>query len=179
MRRAPAVLAAVLLLLVGCGEDRPSKVAGVPIENFAEVAPGVYRGAQPDSAGFQALKDLGVKTIVNLRSGHDDAPLAAPQGIDVVGIPMSAGMTCAPPSEDAVKAFFAVVADPARRPVFFHCAQGCDRTGTMCALFRIEVDGWTPERALEEMRAFGWHDGAYGALADFVRAYKPRGLAKR
>jgi len=43
---------------------------GVPYA--AEVAPGLYRGGQPDAAGIAWLKSIGVKTIVNLRHFHGD-----------------------------------------------------------------------------------------------------------
>lgn len=166
--------------LAACTPDS-SRLAdkSVPIENFAKVEDGVYRGAQPNAAGFSALKDLGVKTIVSLRAKHDDRAEAAPLGIDVVSIPISAGLTLDPPSDADIRAFFDVVLDPARRPVFFHCAEGKDRTGTMCALYRMEIDGWTPERAHDEMVAFGWHDDIYKALGKFVLDYKPRGFATR
>ena len=147
-----------------------------PIANFAQVAPVLYRGAQPDAAGFLALKDLGVRTVVNLRSRHDDAQLAAPAGIDVVTIEMKAALDADPPTDEDVRAFFAVVTDPARQPVFVHCAQGKDRTGTMCALWRMEADGWTAARALEEMRTFGFHEAMYGDLAKFVLGYRTKGL---
>ena len=151
--------------------------AGVAIPNFAKVADGVYRGSQPDAAGFRALKELGVRTVINLRARHDDAPFAGPLGIDVINLPMKARLGIHPPDETEVGRFFEVVLDPSRRPVFFHCAQGMDRTGTFGALYRIEIDGWTPERAYDEMREFGWHDEIYPALGKFVRAYRPRGFA--
>ena len=72
--------------------------------------------------------------------------------------------------------FFTTVLDPSKRPVFFHCAQGMDRTGTFCALYRIEIDGWTNERAHAEMREFGWHDELYRAIGRFVLAYRPQGF---
>jgi hypothetical protein len=36
---------------------------------------------------------------------------------------------------------------------------GADRTGTMCALYRIAVQGWTKEEAVLEMTegSFGFH----------------------
>jgi len=48
----------------------------------------------------------------------------------------------------------------------------------MAALYRIEVDGWTPEQAIEEMDHFGFRDW-YRDLDRFVRDYRPRGFAKR
>ena len=171
-----------LLLLAACAgapaaTDHGAIAAVVPVANFAEVESGLYRGAQPDAAGFRALRDMGVRTIVNLRSMHDDGPLVAPLGLALVNIPMPTLPDIDPPTDAEIRTFFDVVLDPARRPVFVHCAQGKDRTGTMCALYRIEVDGWTPARAIEEMRSFGYHEFFYGELEEFVRRYEPRGLA--
>ena len=151
---------------------------GVPIDNFAEVAAGVYRGEQPDDAGFAALKKLGVKTIVNFQTKKDDHAAAAPLGLDVVDIPMPTHPYIDPPTDAQVKQFFDVVLDPARRPVFVHCAGGRDRTGTMCALYRMEIDGWTKEKALDEMYAFGFHahQDDFNGLEAFVKNYKLRGF---
>src|SRR4029079_5793767 len=38
----------------------------------AEVAPGLYRGGQPDAAGVAWLKAKGFKTVLNLRHYHGD-----------------------------------------------------------------------------------------------------------
>ncbi len=67
--------------------------------------------------------------------------------------------------------------DPKNQPGFFHCARGKDRTGTFAALWRIEVDGWTPDEAIEEMQAFGYHN-YFDNLIAFVRDYKPRGFKR-
>src|SRR5258708_1474103 len=57
---------------------------GVPpscgILNFGRVDERVYRGAQPDKSALAGLKQLGVKTIINLRMAHDvlvEEPLQA------------------------------------------------------------------------------------------------------
>lgn len=38
---------------------------------------------------------------------------------------------------------------------FVHCRRGCDRTGFVCALYRVLVDGWKIERAWEEAKGCG------------------------
>ncbi|HMF43965.1 MAG TPA: hypothetical protein VKQ32_25000, partial [Polyangia bacterium] len=38
----------------------------------AEVAPGLYRGGQPNAEGVAWLKSIGVKTVLNLRHYHGD-----------------------------------------------------------------------------------------------------------
>lgn len=46
-----------------------------------------------------------------------------------------------------------------RQPVLLHCQHGSDRTGTMCAMYRICVEGWTKKDAIEEMKKgdYGYH----------------------
>ena len=46
--------------------------------------------------------------------------------------------------------------DPGRLPVFVHCRQGADRTGMMCAMYRIVVCGWTKPEAIDEMKNGGF-----------------------
>lgn len=55
--------------------------------------------------------------------------------------------------------FLRIVTDPKRTPVLVHCQHGADRTGTMCATYRISVQGWTKAEALREMTegGFGFH----------------------
>ena len=55
-----------------------------------------------------------------------------------------------PPSQAEVARFLEIVSDPANQPVLVHCRNGVDRTGYMLGLYRIEADGWSPERAARE-----------------------------
>ena len=49
---------------------QPVKLSGVP--NLYRVSGELYRGDQPSPQGMQNLKNLGLKTILNLRSFHSD-----------------------------------------------------------------------------------------------------------
>ena len=52
----------------------------------------------------------------------------------------------------------------------------------MCAVYRIEHDGWPPAQALDEMRRFGFEpgkDAAAGAYASYVLNYRRRNEASR
>jgi protein tyrosine phosphatase (PTP) superfamily phosphohydrolase (DUF442 family) len=141
---------------------------GLP--NLARIEPDLYRGAQPEPAGFIALRELGVRTIVNLRSDHSDrddiAAAGLPDGMfDLVELPMIASRV----GEEEVRAFLAVAVDPSRRPLFFHCKHGADRTGAMAASYRVVVRGWAPEDAIAEMTSggFGFHT-VFRGLPEFV-----------
>jgi protein tyrosine/serine phosphatase len=149
----------------------------LPIGNAAKMADGIWRGAQPDAKGLKALRDRGFKTILNLRSYHSERDEAERLGLSVVEISIQADLLGSePPTERQLRRFFEVLLDPNARPVYFHCAHGADRTGTMAALYRIEVEGWTNDEAVDEMMAFGYHT-IYKDLIDFVKTYKRRGFA--
>lgn len=47
----------------------------------------------------------------------------------------------------------------AETPVLVHCSHGADRTGLVCALYRIHFQNWEKEEALAEMLegGFGYH----------------------
>ncbi len=132
---------------------QPIEITGVP--NLRKVSDTLYRSAQPTADGMRNLKQMGIRTVVNLRSFHSDRDEIGNSGLAYEHIFMK---TWHPEKEDAVR-FFQVVTDPMRTPVLVHCQHGADRTGTMCALYRVIVDGWTKEEAVREMTAggFGFH----------------------
>ncbi|HUT77167.1 MAG TPA: tyrosine-protein phosphatase [Polyangia bacterium] len=172
-------VAAATLILAACGAEsgaaardprwaEPIEVAGLP--NLHRVDDGLYRGAQPDPGGFAALRELGVRTVIDLRSSHSDLEVVRaagldPDAFDLVAIPMSPSGI----SDDEILAFLRVAADPARRPVFVHCRYGADRTGTTVAAYRVVVQGWTPEAAVAEMKDGGFgHHSIYRGLRQTV-----------
>lgn len=66
--------------------------------------------------------------------------------------------------------------DPARRPIYVHCQHGVDRTGTIMAIYRMELEGWSNLEAFAEMDHFGAHR-IWMDLRNFVRGYKPLGVS--
>lgn len=127
---------------------------GLP--NFHRVSDALYRGAQPETKGFLELQGQGIRTIVNLRSFHSDAMMITGLGMSYEHIYMKAWH---PEDEDIVR-FLKMATDPARTPVFVHCMHGADRTGLLCAIYRVAVQGWTKDEAIREMTegGFGYHE---------------------
>ena len=136
------------------------------LENFHRVSDNLYRGAQPDADGFRQLKAMGVKTVVNLRSFSSDRGKIGDTGLGYEHIYMKAWH---PETKEVVR-FLQIVGDPARRPVFVHCKHGSDRTGTLCAVYRIFIQGWSKEDAIEEMTrgGYGFHR-TFDGLPEFLR----------
>ena len=152
------------VLLCGCASndwkcsDSPFwaqsvQVKGVP--NLYKVSDDLYRSAQPTAEGMKNLEKIGIKTIVNLRSFHSDRDEIGDTGLQCERIYLKLWR---PEEEDAVK-FLRIVTDPSKTPVLVHCQHGSDRTGIMCALYRVAVEEWDKEVALCEMTqgGFGFH----------------------
>jgi protein tyrosine phosphatase (PTP) superfamily phosphohydrolase (DUF442 family) len=156
---APAVL--VLVLSAGSAlaagpAERPSEwavaVAGTTVQNLYRIEDGFFRGAQPTADGFKELAGLGVKTVLDLSGGGDDQLLKG-GSLKLIHVPMSAfGLR-----DDRVLKALQTMADPGNRPLMIHCQHGADRTGALVALYRVVVQGWTKEKAVEEMNRGGYH----------------------
>jgi protein tyrosine phosphatase (PTP) superfamily phosphohydrolase (DUF442 family) len=145
-------------LLSDSSNERPTHW-GVRIEdypglpNLHKVDDGLYRGAQPTEAGFQQLKSLGIKTVVNLRSFHSDRKQCRRNQLEYEKIDVQAWEA----EEEEVIEFLKLAIDPEKRPIFVHCHHGADRTGMMIACYRMAVQNWTREEALQEMREGGYN----------------------
>jgi protein tyrosine phosphatase (PTP) superfamily phosphohydrolase (DUF442 family) len=132
---------------------QPLLVEGVP--NLHIVSSNLYRSAQPNRMGMQNLEKLGVKTVINLRSFNSDRSELKGTKLQRAHIYMKAWH----PEKKEVLEFLRIATDTNRTPVLVHCQHGADRTGTMCAVYRMVVQGWTKEEALREMQegGFGYH----------------------
>ena len=142
----------------------PLTAPGLP--NFFKVSDTLYRSAQPTAAGFSKLPGLGIKTVVNLREFHDDTKLIRHTGLAYEHIKFA---TWHPETEDIIR-FLKIATDTNATPVLVHCQHGADRTGTMCALYRIVVQNWTKEEAIKEMTGgnFGFHT-VWDNLIQYIR----------
>jgi protein tyrosine/serine phosphatase len=143
----------------------PLELPGLP--NLHKVSDELYRGAQPTAEGMKELEKLGVKTVVNLRFMFSDRDELKGTALGYEHINTT---TFYPVKGDVVR-FLKIVTDPNRTPVFVHCQHGADRTGTMCAVYRIAVQGWSKDEAIEEMTKGGFgHHAIWKNLVEFVRA---------
>jgi tyrosine-protein phosphatase SIW14 len=126
------------------------------LPNFHRVNENLYRGGQPKTGGLEKLAELGIKTIINLRGDSDDTRAEGREalrlGMRYFNIPMSpAGR----PTDEQVRRTIEIIEEKEKGPVFVHCRRGSDRTGAIIAIYRIEKDGWTAERAIEEANSYG------------------------
>lgn len=165
---AQASTAAVISTRPSYGE----KLAVPGIHNFGKISDQLYRGGQPHAAGVEQLKKLGLTTIVDLRredAGERDKEKqeAEAAGIRFVTIPVGGWNA---PADAQVAEFLSILADP-KQKVFVHCHFGEDRTGVFVAAYRMAVQRWSAEQALQEMRYFGFHPFWHRTMSLFVRQF--------
>ena len=148
-----AAIAALLLTLAAQAENLNLNLSSVRIDNFGRINDNYYRGAQPKSGDYASLARIGVKTVIDLtRDGRSDEPgLVERAGMKFYRIPLT---TSERPSQSAVDKFLKLVNDPANQPVYVHCQGGRHRTGVMTAVYRMNQDGWTADRAYSEMKQY-------------------------
>lgn len=168
-KRIQGLLAfSVILTGAACAFGAEDVSAPQSLPRFIQVAPGVYRGGQPKPAGYEWLKQHGVKTIINLRREHDERKQIESFGFNYVYLPMGPTDEISP---STIQMFLATVSDPARQPVFIHCRRGADRTGFMVGIFRVSQQGWSAEKAYDEAREVGmrwWYRGLKRQLYEFA-----------
>jgi len=140
-------------------------VPSAVVRNWFQVAPGLYRSAQPTAAGFREIAGHGITTILNLRAFHNDDKAAAGNDLELARVPMQAFSV----GDAEVIAALRVIRD-APGPVLVHCLHGADRTGTIIAMYRIVEQGWEKEAAIAEMTGggFGFH-AVFNNLPDYIR----------
>ncbi|ABA90076.2 protein serine/threonine/tyrosine phosphatase, putative [Syntrophotalea carbinolica DSM 2380] len=152
---------------------QPIKLDGVP--NLHKLDENLYRSAQPTATGMKNLEQMGIKTVLNLRSFHSDRKAIGNTGLGYEHLYMKAWH---PEREDIIR-FLRIVTDPERSPLLVHCLHGADRTGTMCAVYRIVVQGWTKEQALREMTEGGFNfHSIFDNLPDWIQKLDVESLRK-
>jgi protein tyrosine/serine phosphatase len=163
----PGLLVALSLVLVPYAYSR---VREKNLRNFRVVHDGVlYRSAQLSPSGLErVIHDYGIRTVVNFRDveeGKNPEPpdpweeqLCAKLGINYHRMPLRVWSEDhgAIPAEENVKKFLEIMADPNNRPVLVHCFAGIHRTGSYCAIYRMEYQGWSNAEAIDELKALGY-----------------------
>ena len=99
------------------------------------------------------IERLGVKTVIDLRDLNDDTKAARGTKLRLLRVKMDAWHT----EDEDVARVLALLRRKKEGPFLVHCHHGSDRTGVVCAMFRIVEQRWTREDAIRELT-----DGGYG-----------------
>lgn len=161
-----------------------SHSSGEPIFKFRPIADGIYAGANPigangDLGGVYYLKAIGVQTVISLqgadvdgtvagrvsywlhhgeRPGFDEVERCAVENLEMnfVNFPIRSRRPWGERDHLSVQAALALLkrATP-QAPVYLHCQRGIDRTGLIVALYRVQVQKWSPADAYTEWDQVG------------------------
>ncbi len=157
---------------VHAGEDSESTPA-IHVRNFAIVNDHLLRGGQPEPDGFRELAANHVTLILNLREpgpgSEAERRLVEQLGMRYINVPIP---RTSAPSMDEIKRVLALITPDDNGKTFVHCLRGKDRTGTVIACYRIQHDGWSPQRAAAEARSMGMSHVELGMHA-FILGFHP------
>ena len=175
-RSSLSILFASLALILAAQISAFSQEANntkVNIKNFGQMDERFFRGAQPSGRDYADLAALGVKTVIDLQEygENDERAMVEKSGMQYVNIKMTTRIV---PTDEQIEQFLSIVNDPAKQPVYVHCAGGRHRTGVMTAIYRMAEEGWTSERAFKEMKQYRFGaDYLHPEFKKFVYAYRP------
>lgn len=115
-----------------------------------------FRGPRPPD--LHSLEDFKITTIIDLESGiyelfHGANQFPADYGMAYYHMPCSDWLP--PPDSYVIKAVTMMA--QVNRKTFVHCLSGVDRTGYVCAAYRILVQKWPVDDAIKEWIDLGRH----------------------
>ena len=125
--------------------------------NLYQMSPTLYRSALPDSRAMPLLQQLHVSTVINFLPEADSRWLTAP-GIKQVQLEYRTNHV---DDADVLSALRAIQSAESQGPVLMHCKHGSDRTGLISAMYRVVIQGWSKEDALNEMTQGGFGDSSH------------------
>lgn len=166
-----SLMVVLSLAAASFAQTSPSPIGNVKIRNFGQMDEHLYRGAQPAKEDYQSLKDLGVKTVIDLQEKPTKYEKAAVEalGMTYVNIPMD---DTEYPKPEAVRKFLELMNDPSTGVAYMHCKGGKHRTGAMGAVYRFTKYGWDYDKAYREMLNYDFYT-KWGrqVIKDFVVDY--------
>jgi protein tyrosine/serine phosphatase len=143
------------------------------VPNFYKINNDLYRSAQPTAIGMEQLRQqIGIKTIINLRTFHSDTDEIGSSGLLNERLYLKNWHV---EDEDVIKVM-RILAKKENGPYLIHCQYGADRTGLMCAIYRIIYQGWTKEEAIDEMVNGGY--GFYHLWTNIIQYIKSAEIDK-
>ncbi|HSD27227.1 MAG TPA: protein tyrosine phosphatase family protein [Vicinamibacteria bacterium] len=149
----------------------PATADAKALPNYRLIRPDLAAAGQPSAEGLAQLKQLGFKTVINLRTeregAKDEEAAVKAAGLDYVWVPVTPETL----SHADVDAVSKVLANPAAGPVLLHCASA-NRVGAIWALIRRR-QGATLEEAESEGKAVGLVSPALVEVVRKLGAEKP------
>jgi len=142
----------------------PEKLADERLHNAVRLHKKVISGGMPDEASFQALQELGVKTIISVDGAQPDLELAHRYGMRYVHLPHGYDGI----SEERARELAKAVRD-LDGPIFIHCHHGKHRSPAAAAVACVSAGLLEPGQSLAVLRMAGTSEN-YRGLYDSAEA---------
>ena len=174
-----AQISAVVVLVLTFGTAALAKkhednaFSNIKISNFGQMDERFYRGARPKQSDFQALKGLGIRTVIDLTDNTpQERGYVESLGMKYVNIAIQDKTD---PSNAQIAQFLKLVNDPTTGKFYVHCAGGRHRTGVMGAIYRFNNYHWSLDQVYNEMLKFDFYtSNGHGGQKTFVENYSRR-----
>lgn len=130
------------------------------VHNVVAFHEGVYSGSVPEGdAGFDALKGMGIKTIISVDGAEPEIAEARERGIRYIHLPIGYNgfdeerrLQLARATRDALK----------EGPIYIHCHHGKHRSAGAAAAVAVTLGWSSPEQSVERMKVSGTAPGYTG-----------------
>lgn len=141
-------------------------------DNFRVVTADLYRSGQLRSTEWaESLEEHGYRSVLNLRGGKPgdswydvEQQFSAEHGLTHYDFPLSANRE---PSLDDMARLVAIMR-AAPKPLLIHCKDGADRSGLVAGLYRVAIEGTSPDTARGQLSLwyghFPWLTSRTGAM---------------
>jgi len=161
---------------VACSAKPFPPVATDAFHNAHRVTDKVIAGDQPEGdKSFQALRDLGIKTVISVDGATPDVERAKKFGLTYVHLPIEySGVT------DQQGNALAKALGELPGPIYLHCHHGKHRSAAAAAVACVENGSLPADRAMSVLETFGTgtnYKGLWKAAAD-ARPLSPQVLSE-
>jgi protein tyrosine phosphatase (PTP) superfamily phosphohydrolase (DUF442 family) len=129
----------------------------------------MYRGGEPTGPdGIATLKQLGIRTIISVTPTDLERKLASEGGMTLVELPFPKTALTGEVLGRYLKAL-----EQNKGPFYVHCHGGTHRGGILMACYRMQLEGWSFEKAAVEYGRLGGDLKADQKMLEAVRTYRP------
>ncbi len=144
--------------------------------NLHQVAPGVWRSAQPGPRDIRRLAKRGLRTIINLRGPRDcgsyrlERQACERYGVELIDFQMRSRGVPRRETIHEARALFEQV----EYPMLMHCKSGADRAGIMSVLYLLLHEGRPIDEATRQLSLRYGHfkQADTGVLDHFFECYR-------
>lgn len=146
--------------------DWAAPVIGVSLDNMYKVDDGLFRSEQPGKEAFNELALMGIAEVLNLREYHSDEDEATGSNLQLHRIKVDTGLI----NEEQLTTALDYI-QQRQGPLLVHCWHGSDRTGAVIATYRVVVNGWSKEKAIDELvnGGYGYHASIYPNIVEVIQ----------